>query len=178
MKNLSRTIFFSAFSLVASTLLGANIPAVDVTVSDASGKVAFKGKTAANGTFATRKLEPGNYIVQFSSKTPLQGDGFAIVVSAGQKKVSASALSGAKFAKGGVAMKVSVGANLNIAGQVALSGDAAHQGMVWIPPQLGSNMPGRWVPEGSPEAIEAKHTHRMGKQDVERMTEKSFNPQG
>ena len=39
------------------------VPAMNVTVSDASGKAAFKGMTNANGVFGTAKLAPGSYTV-------------------------------------------------------------------------------------------------------------------
>ena len=125
------------------------VPTINVTVSDASGKPAFKGATNANGTFATANLKPGNYVVQFNStNAAVKGKHYAVVVSAGAKKVSANAVAGEKFAGGGVAMKVSVGAGLNITGQVSAEADGAMKSgkkMVWIPPQLGSNMPGHWV---------------------------------
>ena len=97
---------------------------IEVTVSDASGKVAYKGKTGGDGTFATGKLQPGNYIVQFNSSN-LKGNR-AIVVSAGSKKVSADSVPASKFGGGGVAMRIEVGKGLNINGEVA----AVANGMV------------------------------------------------
>ena len=91
---------------------------VNVTVSDAGGKAAFKGATNASGTFATANLKPGNYVVQFNS-TEMKSSLYAIVVSAGTKKFAAAAVPGEKFAGGGVALRVVVGAGLNITGQVA-----------------------------------------------------------
>jgi hypothetical protein len=63
MKNLIRSAALSLF-LAAGLAYGA-VPALNVTVSDASGKTAFKGTTSAKGTFSTAKLKPGNYSVQF-----------------------------------------------------------------------------------------------------------------
>ena len=106
--------------LVAGSLANAAIPSVNVTVSDASGKQAFKGATKNDGGFATEKLQPGNYVVQFSSKNAaLKGGNYSIVVAAGTKKVVANGVAGEKFLAGGVAMKVNVGSRLNITGQVA-----------------------------------------------------------
>jgi len=93
---------------------------MNVTVSDASGKVAFKGETKNDGAFATGKLQPGKYVVQFITKnSAIKGGQYSIVVSAGTKKVVANAVAGEKFLAGGVAMKVEVGNGLSIAGQVA-----------------------------------------------------------
>jgi hypothetical protein len=172
-------------SAVASLVLAATcmaygaIPSLNVTVSDASGKAAYKGTTNAKGTFATAKLKPGNYTVQFNSASGAIKGNYAIVVSAGTKKVSAAGVTGEKFAKGGVAMKVDVGANLNIAGQVAEeTGPVSKNGkkMVWIPKRLGSNIAGHWVEEGSAEAMDAKAAGTISSQDVERMREHYSRP--
>jgi hypothetical protein len=172
------TILFSMiFALAASA--GAATPPIDVTVADADGKVAFKGKTKADGTFATPKLKPGNYIVQFNS-TNVKSD-HAIVVSAGKKKVTADSVAGSKFAGGGVAMKVDVGAGLGINGQVAEVGTVmADRGRkvkvmngkryVWIEGETGTNVRGRWVEEGS---AAARSMGTMDRESVSFMQDRS-----
>lgn len=154
---------------------------MNVSVSDASGKAAFKGATNATGAFSTAKLTPGNYTVQFNSSSgELKGKKYAVVVAAGKKKVSAN-VPGEKFAGGGVAMKVDVGAGLNITGQVAAETGPVSKNnkkMVWIPPMLGSNMPGHWVEEDSAEAKQSKVRGTMSTKDVQRMQESASNPAG
>ena len=181
MKNTVRNILLLLSFFTASAVYGA-VPAMNVTVSDASGKAAFKGTTNAKGSFATANLKPGNYVVQFNSTIgAVKGNHYAIVVSAGTKKVSAAAVPGEKFAGGGVAMKVDVGAGLNITGQVAAETNGAVKNgkkMVWIPPQLGSHMPGHWAEEGSAEAIAAKNAGNLSAQDVNRIQEHARNPGG
>ena len=153
-----------------------------VTVSDAGGKAAYKGATNSSGTFATAKLAPGNYTVQFNSQSPaVKGNHYAIVVSACKKKVAASAVPGEKFNGGGVALKVDVGNGLNITGQVAEESKAAMKDgrkMVWIPPTLGSNLPGRWVPEDSAEAKTSRARTHIDTKEVQRMQESASNPSG
>src|SRR4051794_1253970 len=106
--------------LIAASLANGGVPPVNVIVSDASGKAAFKGATKSDGAFATEKLQPGNYVVQFSSKnSALKGGQYSIIVAAGKKKVVANAVAGDKFLGGGVALKVDVGAGLGIVGHVA-----------------------------------------------------------
>lgn len=134
---------------------------MEVTVSTAAGKVAFKGKTSTDGSFATGKLEPGSYVVQFSStNATVKGQAYMVVVGAGKKKVSTESLAGEKFAAGGVAMKIDVGAGTNIAGQITDARQAGAQGnskvkivngkrYVWQGPETGSNTGGRWVEEGT-----------------------------
>jgi len=133
-----------------------------VVVSDSSGKAAYKGATDAKGTFATGTLKPGNYVVQFNSRrsADVKGNNFALVVSAGSKKVTADSVAGEKFTAGGVAMRISVGDGLNIAGQITTGlktmVDKDGKKLVWIPRKLGSNLPPHWASEDSPEAKEAE----------------------
>lgn len=178
MKIIAHT-FILVVALAATTAF-AGVPPVNVTVST-SGKASFKGKTDAKGSFATAKLTPGEYTVQFNSDSAeLKGKKYALVVSAGKKKVSAS-IPGEKFARGGVAMKVDVGAGLNITGVVAAD-DAPtsknNKKMVWIPPTLGSNMPGRWVEEDSADAKIAKTRGGLSKDGVRNIQDKSTAPTG
>ena len=136
------------------------VPAMNVTVSDASGKAAFKGATDAKGAFATANLKPGNYVVQFNATSAaVKGNHYAIAVSAGKKKVSAKGIPGEKLTAGGVAVKVEVGAGLNITGQIEPDARTVNKDgkkMVWIPPMTGSHMPGHWVEQGSAEEVASR----------------------
>jgi len=167
MKNMIRS---TVISLIVASVAYGGVPAMNVIVSDAGGKAAFKGTTSAKGDFATAKLNPGKYVVQFNSTSPaVKGNQYSIVVSAGTKKVSASAVPGEKLNGGGVALKVDVGSGLNITGQItAAAAGSVKNGkkMVWIPPQLGSHMPGHWAEEGSAEAMAARTSGSMGKDDL------------
>jgi hypothetical protein len=111
--------------LGVATIANAGVPTMNVTVSDSAGKAAFKGATKGDGGFATAKLQPGHYVVQFTSKdSSVKGGQYSIVVAAGTKKVVANAVAGEKFLAGGVAMKVEVGSGLNIAGQIVAGASA------------------------------------------------------
>ncbi len=178
--NFARSILVVLTFFLSSIVYGA-VPPVNVTVSDSGGKAAFKGMTNAKGVFATAKLVPGNYTVQFATQSAeVKGKHFAIVVGAGSKKVSAAAVPGEKFARGGVALKVDVAAGLNISGQVSAEEKVSKGGkkMVWIPPQLGSNMPGRWVEEDSAEAVASKARGTMSSEGVQKMQDSASNPGG
>lgn len=177
MKTLSRgpliVILFTATSVFAGT------SPMSVLVSDAKGKASFKGMTDAKGTFATSNLPAGNYVVQFTSKNAdVKGKFYAVAVSAGKKKVSASAVPGEKFNAGGIAMKVDVGANLNITGQVVLEDKVNKSGkkMVWIPPKTGSNFGGHWVEEGSAEEMESRARGVISSDRVNDMQNRGVSP--
>jgi hypothetical protein len=118
MKTLFPAMGLCLFLLVVT---GANggIPPMNVTVSDASGKLAFKGATKIDGGFSTEKLQPGNYVVQLSSKNSALNGEYSIILAAGRKKVVANSVAGDRLRGGGVAMKVDVGAGLGIVGCVS-----------------------------------------------------------
>jgi hypothetical protein len=161
MKNLILSIATSLALVGASISYGA-VPAINVTVADAKGKTAYKGATDGKGVFATPKLQQGNYAVQFTSNSAPKGSRYTFVVSAGKKKVAANSIGAEKLSGGGVAMKIDVGAGLNITGQVAAedknSAPMGHNGkpMVWIPKKVGSNMAAHWAESDSAEAREAQ----------------------
>ena len=170
MKQFIRSVLFLTIVLGASIALA--VPSLKVTISDSAGKVAFKGATNTSGAFATKNLPAGNYVVQFnSSDSSLKGQALNLIVSAGKKKVTAEAISGDKLLTGGVAMKVDVGANLNISGQISSALNAkidpkTKKKLVYIPPRIGSNLPGRWVPEDSAEAVAARNSGELRTEDM------------
>jgi hypothetical protein len=138
-----------------------SVPSMEVTVFNANGKVAFKGPMSANATFATRDLQPGDYVVQFNTRSTAAKDNqYLLVVSAGKKKVIADAVPGEKLTGGGAAMRIQVGPGLQITGQVVNEQDIAQgdglrkyrvingKRFVWVTAELGSNRGGRWVEEG------------------------------
>jgi uncharacterized protein YfiM (DUF2279 family) len=169
MKNMIRSAVVSLLFIAACMAYG-EVPTMRVTVSDASGKAAFKGATDGKGTFATANLKPGNYVVQFNATSgAVKGNYYTIAVAAGKKKVSAKGISGDKLTAGGVAMKVEVGAGLNITGQIEPDQRTVSKSgkkMVWIPPMTGSNFPGHWVEEGSPEEIASRTRGNVDTQSV------------
>ena len=177
MKNLIRSSVLSLCFVIACMAYGA-VPPLNVTVSDAAGKAAFKGTTDRSGGFTTSKVKPGIYVVQFSSPSAVQGS-YSIVVSAGVKKVSAAGVAGEKFAKGGVALKVDVANLLNIVGQVsAETAGASKDGkkMVWIPKQLGSNIPAHWAEADSAEAKQAKTAGNLSTKNIQDRQNQGITP--
>jgi len=133
------------------------VPSMNVTVFDAAERVVFKQAINANATFATGTLPAGNYIVQFNTRNAaVNGSQYLLVVSAGQKKVIADAVTGTTLTRGGAAMKIQVGPGLKISGQVlndeaiADAGGAKYRTIggtryLWVGAQTGTNLAGRWV---------------------------------
>ncbi len=144
--------------MLAAAAFGADVPTLDVTVSNASGKLAYKGKTTTAGSFATPTLPAGDYTVQINARNAVNGS-YALVIAAGKQKVVSDAVAGSKFSKGGVAMRIKVAPGLGITGQMTDGAAASSlnakvkivngKRMVWLPPETGSHMGGHWVEEGS-----------------------------
>jgi hypothetical protein len=155
MKNILSTAVVGLL-VAASSFASAAIPEMRVTVSDSSGYAAYKGATDSKGSFTTGSLKPGRYVVQFNAKrNDVEGNNYALVVSAGRKKIVADTVAGEKFAGGGVAMRIEVGGGGNIVGQVASDlRTMVKDGrlLVWIPQQIGSNLSGHWAEADSAEA--------------------------
>ena len=171
MKPIIRSILFSAILLAASAAFA--VPSMKVTVFTAGGKVAYQGATDTSGTFATSALQPGRYVVQFNSKsaTAVDGNRYALFISAGNKKVVAETVAEEKFSGGGVAMRIEVGSGLRITGQVTTGltvrvDPKTGEKLVWLRPRTGSNMPGRWVAATSAELISSLNSGEIRREDV------------
>jgi len=184
MKHIIRPALF-LIALAATNLAFGAVPPLTVTVSGPGGKVAFKGATNTAGTFATSKLSTGNYVVQFTSGSAPKGSHYSVVISAGKKKVAANGVAAEKFAGGGVAMKIDVGAGLSISGQVATEekSSSAPMGkngkpMVWIPKALGSNIAAHWADSDSAEAKEAMTHTSISNQDLQNRQNQSISGAG
>jgi hypothetical protein len=182
MKNIIRSTFIGLVIAGASVAYGA-VPAINVTVADSSGKTAYKGATDGKGLFATGKLQPGGYTVKFASNSAPKGSKYALVISAGKKKVSASAIEAERLAAGGVAMKIDVGAGLNITGQVVDDKNSAPMGhngkpMVWIGKKTGSNIAAHWAESDSAEAKEAMTSGSFSRENLQNKQNQSISPGG
>jgi hypothetical protein len=60
---------------------------------------------------------------------------------------------------------------MNITGQIVVDTKVAMKDgkkMVWIPPRIGSNLPGRWVLADSAEAIAAQNSGEIRREDVKK----------
>lgn len=193
MKNLRHSLPLSLliFLSVATLTSAASAPAMEVTVSNSAGKLVYNGKIDAKGIFATPNLAPGSYVVQFNARNSIKGGPFALVVSAGKKKVVAESVPAGKFSKGGVAMKVDVAREINLTGQVADAGAATAdtksnskvkyikgKKYVWVTGDLGSNLGGRWVDASSAGARNSQNIDQDGIRAFQDRTQPPPPPNG
>lgn len=166
----------------AAAVYGA-VPQLSVSVSDSSGKTAYKGATDSRGLFASPKMQPGNYAVQFTSSNAPKGSHYTLVVVAGTKKTSAGGITAEKLAGGGVAMKIEVKTNASIQAQVSADAGETRIGkngkpMVWIPKKVGSNMPAHWAESDSAEAKEAMTSGSYSTKNLQDKQNQGISPGG
>ncbi|MBA2432425.1 MAG: hypothetical protein H0V56_09985 [Chthoniobacterales bacterium] len=196
MNNLRSSVLVFAFAFGALTASAApQTVSFDVTVKQKpNGTAVFKGKTDARGNFATSELSPGSYTAEFRSKhaAALKGSNITIAVNSGRGESSQSTAPAEKFGSG-VAINFEIKRATRVTGQVGANAGAeavaSSKGpvvagsvkiingkrFVWMPPELGSNMGGKWVPEGSPGAPRANIT-KGNQDDLKRMQD--FGGQG
>jgi hypothetical protein len=158
------------------------VPSLKILVADSTGKIAYRGASDGSGLFSTPKLQPGNYAVQFTSNDAPKGSRYTLVVAAGKKKVAANAVAAEKLAGGGVAMKIDVGAGLNITGQVAAKDkNSAPMGtngkpMAWIPKRTGSNIAAHWAESDSAEAKEVMASGNLSTKNLQDRANQGIAP--
>lgn len=175
MKNTVRHILL-LFALAGTAAYGANMSGIDVVAKEKStGQVVYQGKTDAAGKFTTETLAPGAYILEFRSK---QGGALQV------------ALSGARRAKqmtlpGGVAFSLEITPASKVLGKVTgepiLTADQpAPKGtskvkivngkrFVWVGPEIGSQMGGRWIPEEDAVATNPDGARRNARDNLRKM---------
>lgn len=133
------------------------LPVMNVIVSDADSKLAYKGVTNSDGTFATTKLAPGNYVVRFVAKGAVtKDDHYMLILSAGKKSLISNGVDGDKFKATGVAARMEVTKASSITGQVADAQKLEKAGVKvvngrryrWVKGRTGDNFGGRWVEDG------------------------------
>jgi hypothetical protein len=180
MKTIARSIFIGLVCGAAAICTGA-IPSINVTVLESSGKTIFKGATDAKGVFAAGALKPGEYLVQFNSKSAPKTSRYALIASAGKEKVMANGIPGEKLVAG-VAVTIRVGPGLSLSGQVTAedknSAPIGRNGklMVWIPKRIGSNLAAHWAESDSGEAKEVMASTSYSMKNMQNKMNQGVSP--
>lgn len=176
MKNIIRTLTSTILLLLACAIAqAAGVPGVEITVKpSAGGKSVKQARTDASGNFVIGALPEGAYTVEFRAKNmpELKKKAVTITVKGAKKSGSLEHVKGEQLVAG-AALKLEVARGSNLTGQITSGAK-----MIWIPPILGSNRPGRWVEEDSAAAKESKTRGDMSTKTIQKMQENSYNPQG
>jgi hypothetical protein len=179
MKPMTHCIVFLLVALATPVSYGGEPPrgvgGVDVIVKQRPNK---HDVTNAWGIFALEALPAGSYTLTFRSGKggPLPGStshkvivatAYSIKIDGTQRAVNKSGLTTDDLIAG-VDVKVDLAPGAQIRGQVAAG---SLKNMVWIAKESGSNLPGRWVAEDSPEAKAARHhnAHAMSIEGVQQI---------
>lgn len=119
-----------------------------------SGQIVKQVTTDTRGEFALGSLPPGAYNLEFRCPRPSDATDkeFTLIVNgvkvSGRQTVAGSSLVGGV----GLAVEIPRGASVN--GQIASGSEGARlKTLVWVPPMVGSNMPGRWAEKGSIDEV-------------------------
>jgi hypothetical protein len=177
MKLMTRGIVFLLVALAAPVSYGGEPPRgvaqVDVIVRQ---KPRDSAVTDAHGNFAIEALAAGNYTLTFRARkaddlhhsTPekvIVAMAYSIKIDGAKRAVSKTSLTSDDLLAG-VDVVVPCGPGARITGQVASN---ALKNLIWITQEPGSNLPGHWVEEGSPEAKLARHhnAHAVSREGVQ-----------
>jgi hypothetical protein len=180
MKTILRSLFTGLLVAAGSVAWGA-VPPVNVSVLNSSGKTAYKGATDGKGNVVTGKLPPGEYVVQFNSKSAPKTSRYLLRAAAGKEKVEANGIPGDKLAAG-VAVTIKVGPGLNLTAEVtAEDKNSAPMGrngklMVWIPKVVGSNLAAHWAESDSAEAKQVMTSNSYSMKNMQYKQNQGVNP--
>lgn len=156
MKNTIRHLLPILLLALASS--ASAIPPLDVTVSDAATGRTHQMLTKPDGTFVTGTLPSGSYVIKFRSHdAALANDQFLLILCAGKKTLVSNAIPGKQFTAGGAAVKMQLGNEKQITGQVASERELRQakvkmvngKRFIWKENGTGDNFGGRWVEESS-----------------------------
>lgn len=173
MKNL---IYHTVVGLLLALCATGLAAPMDVMVVDANNRLAHKGRLDADGSFSTRPLRPGDYVVQFNARGGAPREDYAIIVGAGRNKVVADTVAGEKFAGGGVAMRIKVPRPTRIVGHVAAGGAEAigvriinGRRYILVRESTGTFIGPRWVEEGTQSV---RNVFQISRDDVRELQDK------
>ena len=138
----------------------------DSVVKDARGKFAIEALAAGNYTLTFRARNADSLHHSTRDKVII-AMAYSIKIEGAKRAVNKSGLTSDDLLAG-VDVVVPCGPSARIRGQVASN---VLKNMIWIMKEPGSNLPGRWVPEDSPEARAARHhnAHAMRIEGVQQM---------
>ena len=136
----------------------------DSVVTDAKGNFAIEAQAAGSYTLTFRARNADSLHHTTSDKV-IVAMAYSIKVEGGKRAVNKPRLTSDDLLAG-VDVVVPCGAGARIHGQVT---SVSLKSMIWIMQEPGSNLPGHWVEENSPEAKAARHhnAHAVSREGVQ-----------
>jgi hypothetical protein len=176
MKNMTRGIVVLLVALATPVIYGgqpdSGVAEVDVVVKQSPGK---RRITDERGNFSFEGLAPGSYTLTFRARKAdllpettksevIVATAYSIKIEGTKRAVSQTGLTTDKLIAG-VDIPVQVGPGVKIRGQVLSHGPKR---MVWIAPEVGSQMPGHWADADSREAARFHNIVQIKNEDLQR----------
>ena len=132
-------------------------PEIKVTLREKTGgKILKQVKTDATGNFAMGTFPASIYMIEFraSSASEVKNQSFAIDIDGTKSRGRAAGFPG-RYIAAGLAIEVETVSGMPVSGLITPGSSRNTRKMIWLPQQIGSNLPGGWAEEGSSQAVAA-----------------------
>ena len=174
MKNLTAGVLFCVVAFAASVIYGGQEPngvaGVNVALKQNKKK---KAVTDAQGNFVLSGLPAGSYTLfvwgpsandlqQTTGSVRIVATAYSIKIEGAKRSANQNRLTSDKLIAG-VDIPIEVGSSRNVRGQVLAEG---LKRFVWVPKRSSTNLPGRWVEEGSAEAVPSHNISQITRKDL------------
>jgi hypothetical protein len=132
----------------------AHNPTVEISLRRSGGKIVKQVKTDANGVFTVGTVPAGSYSLEFRAKSAreIENQSFVIKIAGTKSRGGDKSLLGRHFV-GGASFDIETLPRTELRGAIAPGSLRNARKMIWLPQEMGSNLPGRWVEEGSAQAV-------------------------
>jgi hypothetical protein len=128
----------------------------------AGGKVVAQAKSDLSGAFLMGTFPAGSYTLELRTKEVPRLPAFTIKI-AGTKSGDSEKGVLTRYLAGGAAFDIEVLPGTPLRGLISPGSKNAKM-MIWLPKPTGTNLPGRWVEQGSAQAVAA---HNSGYYSIE-----------
>jgi hypothetical protein len=133
-------------------------PTVEITLRRGGGKIVKQVKTDADGVFTVGTFPAGSYSLEFRAKSApnVRNQSFIIKIAGTKSRGSEKGLPGRYFV-GGVSFEIETLPRTPLRGVITAGLVRNARKMIWLPQEIGSNLPGHWVEEGSAQAVTGRN---------------------
>jgi hypothetical protein len=135
----------------------------------AGGKVVAQTKSDASGAFVIGMVPPGAYSIELRTKDVPRLPAFTLKI-AGVKSGDTEKGILTRYLMGGAAFDIDAVSGTPLRG-IITPGSKNAKTMIWLPQPTGSNLPGRWVEQGSAQAVSFRNTGYYSREAVEKIQE-------
>lgn len=136
----------------------------------AGGKVIAQTKSDVSGAFTIGTVPPGAYTIELRTKEVPRLPAFTLKI-AGVKSGESEKGILTRYLLGGAAFEIDTVSGMPLRGLITPGAKNAKT-MIWLPPATGSIFPGRWVEQGSAQAVPFHNTGYYSLEAVKKLQER------